>query len=135
MSLCICFLYKIKNCNSANYYPSCVVLAAYWHMDRDRDYWLVGESVLTSWLQRGPYAVGNTSPRRELKQTSSTSVSKGSFPSFEVSLTYCLFVCSLVSFLLSLPHPLPFQSNIFTTLSLYSCTVFSCHLNESNNHY
>lgn len=37
-------------------------LLSYWHMDRDRDYWLVGESVLTSWVQRGANAVGNTSP-------------------------------------------------------------------------
>lgn len=36
-------------------------LLFYWHMDRGRDYWLVGESVLTSWVQRGPQAVGNTS--------------------------------------------------------------------------
>ncbi|XP_045112196.1 uncharacterized protein LOC123505146 [Portunus trituberculatus] len=56
-------------------------LLSYWHMDRDRDYWLVGESVLTSWLQRGPHAVGNTSPRRELRKDSGSSVSNGS-PSF-----------------------------------------------------
>lgn len=63
-------------------------------MDRDRDYWLVGESVLTSWLQRGAHAVGNTSPRKELRQNSGTgtSVSNGS-PSFiEVSLN---FLCVL----------------------------------------
>lgn len=30
-------------------------------MDRERDYWLVGESILTSWVQRGPQAVGNLS--------------------------------------------------------------------------
>lgn len=34
---------------------------AYWHMDRDRDYWLLGESVLASWVKRGQKAVGNTS--------------------------------------------------------------------------
>ncbi|XP_045615756.2 uncharacterized protein [Procambarus clarkii] len=36
-------------------------LLSYWHMDRERDYWLVGESILTSWIQRGSQAVGNTS--------------------------------------------------------------------------
>lgn len=35
-------------------------LLSYWHMDRERDYWLVGESILTSWIQRGSQAVGNT---------------------------------------------------------------------------
>ncbi|XP_042865360.1 uncharacterized protein LOC122248968 [Penaeus japonicus] len=36
-------------------------LLSYWHMDRDRDYWLLGESVLASWVKRGQKAVGNTS--------------------------------------------------------------------------
>lgn len=39
--------------------------AAYWHMDRDRDFWLLGESVLTSWMQRGAGAVGNTSCKKD----------------------------------------------------------------------
>lgn len=34
-------------------------------MDRDRDFWLLGESVLTSWVQRGAGAVGNTSCKRD----------------------------------------------------------------------
>lgn len=58
-------------------------LLSYWHMDRDRDYWLVGESVLTSWVQRGSHDVGNTSPRRELKQPFGGSASRGSSPSLE----------------------------------------------------
>ncbi|XP_042215032.1 uncharacterized protein LOC121861410 isoform X2 [Homarus americanus] len=36
-------------------------LLSYWHMDRERDYWLVGESILTSWIQRGSQDVGNAS--------------------------------------------------------------------------
>ncbi|XP_063606865.1 uncharacterized protein LOC134781589 isoform X2 [Penaeus indicus] len=36
-------------------------LLSYWHMDRDRDYWLLSESVLASWVKRGRKAVGNTS--------------------------------------------------------------------------
>lgn len=36
-------------------------LLSYWHMDRDRDYWLLCESVLASWVKRGRKGVGNTS--------------------------------------------------------------------------
>lgn len=34
-------------------------------MDRDRDFWLLGESVLTSWVQRGAGAVGNASCKKD----------------------------------------------------------------------
>lgn len=36
-------------------------LLAYWHMARDRDYWLVGRSVIEEWIHRGEKAIGNTS--------------------------------------------------------------------------
>lgn len=72
-------------------------LLSYWHMDRDRDYWLVGESVLTGWLQRGAHAVGNTSPRKELRQNSGTgtSVSNGS-PSFIEGGSSCVVTLAKV---------------------------------------
>ncbi|KAK4298005.1 hypothetical protein Pmani_029611 [Petrolisthes manimaculis] len=45
-------------------------LLSYWHMDRDRDFWLLGESVLTSWVHRGAGAVGNASCRKDNNTTS-----------------------------------------------------------------
>ncbi|KAG0713108.1 hypothetical protein GWK47_016966 [Chionoecetes opilio] len=58
-------------------------MLSYWHMDRDRDYWLVGETVLASWVQRGVHALGHAGHHTHLNQDARTPGANEPAPAFQ----------------------------------------------------